>query len=85
MFLGIPSYTLAKSFNIKNLPKNYTLKIPITGSMQKIKIDTKKALYQITSLKIKEKNPLFKFFNILKPKKEKNDIPQANRPFPWEG
>lgn len=61
MFLGIPAKTLAKSFGIKNLRNNYTLTLPIRGTIKNPEIVKGPTLTKI------------------------EDIPQAKRPFPWEG
>ncbi len=98
MTLGLTSDCLAKAFAIKNLPSDYVLQIPMTGSLSDVKINTTKATAKIAALLAwqqatiaggKAAGPagqLFgQFMNKLGslPLNDK-DTPPAKKPFPWE-
>lgn len=86
MKIGLPSSTLAKAFQIQNLPDNYVLPLTLEGSLENPKINLKKAAAKIAALFIcqqENKNPLNIFFPSCKPL-QKMLIPPAKHPFPWE-
>ena len=93
MFLGLPADTLANSFGIKNLSRNYVLKIPIQGSTKDPDIATGPATAKIAAMVAAQQIPKVggtggKVFggllNVLTRAKEDEDVPPPNRPFPWE-
>lgn len=89
MYLGLPSDTLARSFGIQNLPRNYVLKIPIEGSPQNPEIGTKAAAAKIGALiaaqQIPKKGSIFGgLFNAFAGGREDESVPPPHRPFPWE-
>ncbi len=99
MILGLTSQCLHKAFGIENLPPDYLLQIPLKGSMDNVKLDTKKATAKITSLLLWQKSGLAS--NALGkgsagaligemigklatlPDKDKS-APAAKQPFPWD-
>lgn len=86
MNLGITSQALRYSYDIKNLSNDYVLKIPIKGTIDNIKIDPSKAIGKILALKaLSSQGPIGSFIQGLITTKKDDDIPQAKKPFPWEG
>ncbi len=86
MKIGLPSSTLAKAFQIQNLPDDYVLPLTLEGSLENPKINLKKAAAKIAALFIcqqENKNPLNIFFPSCKPL-QKMLVPPAKHPFPWE-
>ncbi|MGL5263043.1 MAG: hypothetical protein ACRDAI_00455 [Candidatus Rhabdochlamydia sp.] len=86
MKIGLPASTLAKAFQIQNLPDDYVLPLTLEGSLENPKINLKKAAAKIAALFIcqqENKNPLNIFFPSCKPL-QKMLIPPAKHPFPWE-
>ncbi|MBX7065751.1 MAG: hypothetical protein K1X28_00830 [Parachlamydiales bacterium] len=81
MILGLPADALEKAFGIKDLPKNYVLKIPVKGTTKKPEIDKTAAAAKIAGLIAIPKTGIFEG---LFSKKEEKDIPKPIRPFPWE-
>ncbi|HSX12056.1 MAG TPA: hypothetical protein VLF61_01035 [Rhabdochlamydiaceae bacterium] len=58
MVLGLTSQCLHKAFGIENLPPDYVLQVPLKGSMDRVKLDTKKATAKITALLLWQKSGL---------------------------
>lgn len=85
--VGIPSDTLANVFNIKNLPDDYVMKIPISGTIENPKIDAKAAGAKILALSTLQtaKGIGSIISSVLTKIKKDDDIPKARKPFPWEG
>ena len=50
MTLGLTASTLKKAFGIKNLPNNYVLTLPMKGTTDHVKINSKKATAKIALL-----------------------------------
>lgn len=87
MFLGIPADTLRKAFGIKNLSENYVLTIPIRGTTKNPELVKGPAIATISALvagkQISKKGFLGGLSNLIRPKEDEN-VPPAQRPFPWE-
>lgn len=86
LFLGLTASALKKAFHITNLPKDFVLEIPITGSIKEPLISTEGASAKIAALKASE--TIFKGSlpeRIIKSfiPAEQN-VPPARHPFPWE-
>ncbi len=90
MTLGLTADTLKKSFGINNLKDSYVMIIPVHGTTNKIKIDTKIASGKIAALVAADKakdqdNIIGKMFGLLKHvEDDQKKVPPAKRPFPWE-
>lgn len=88
MILGLPADTLRQSFGIKNLSENYVLKIDVRGSTKEPDIATGPAGAKIAALlaagQIPKKGVFGGIVDIITKPKEDEDIPPAQRPFPWE-
>jgi hypothetical protein len=86
MNLGITSQALRYSYDIHNLSDDYVLKIPIKGTIDNIKIDPSKAIAKILALKaLQSQGNIGSFIQGLITTKKDDDIPNAKKPFPWEG
>ncbi|NDD58415.1 MAG: hypothetical protein EBZ47_04075 [Chlamydiae bacterium] len=98
MVLGLTADCLSKAFAIKNLPNDYVLQVPMTGSLNNVKINTGKATAKVAALLALQQADLAgglaggptgaligKFMNKLGslPLNDQN-TPPAKRPFPWE-
>jgi len=98
MVLGLTADCLARAFNIKNLPDDYVLQIPMTGSLRDVKLNTGKATAKVAALLALQQADLAgglaggptgalfgKFINKLGalPLNDRS-TPPAKRPFPWE-
>lgn len=81
MSLGLPADALKNAFGVQDLPDNYVLKIPVKGTTKKPEIDKGAAAVKIASLIAVPKTGIFEG---LFPKKQEKDVPEPNRPFPWE-
>lgn len=97
MYLGLTAQTLSKAFNIKNLPENYVLRIPMRGKADNVQIDTGKATAKIALLLAAQqagtagalKGPAGAIVGGLLNKAvtlpdSDAKIPPAKHPFPWE-
>ena len=87
LFLGLTSELLENSFGIENLPSDYVLKIPITGSTRHPKIGKEAAALKIAALKTMQTTPLKrtapgKLLQMFTPNEK--GVPPARRPFPWD-
>ena len=87
MNLGITKDALEDIFNIRNLPENYVIKVPIRGSVNKPKIDTSSLSAKILALSaMQSKKGIGALIGgIVSKVTEDKDIPPAKKPFPWEG
>jgi hypothetical protein len=85
--LGIPSDTLFSIFGIQNLPSDYVIKIPITGTLENPKFDAKSATAKILALSaLQSKKGLGSLIGgVLSRIKQDEKIPPPKKPFPWEG
>lgn len=98
MTLGLPAPTLQKAFDIRGLPQDYVLTIPMKGPLNDVQIDTGKATAKLALLFAWQKrslagnitkNPAGAIFGevigqlALLPDKDAV-IPPAKHPFPWE-
>jgi hypothetical protein len=98
MVLGLTADCLARAFNIKNLPDDYVLQVPMTGSLHDVKLNTGKATAKVAALLALQQADLAgglaggpagalfgKFINKLGslPLNDRS-TPPAKRPFPWE-
>lgn len=98
MILGLPAPTLQKAFDIRGLPQDYVLTIPMKGPLNHVEIDTGKATAKLALLFAWQKrslagnitkNPAGALFGevigqfALLPDKDAV-IPPAKHPFPWE-
>ena len=85
MNLGLPADTLKSAFGIDPLPREYVLKIPISGSTQNPKLATGTALAKIAALLAAQKTPHKLSNGILNIFTQSDaDVPPPNHPFPWE-
>ncbi len=89
MVFGIPADTLTSSLGIQNLPKDFVLQVPVTGTIDNPKFDTRSAAAKIAILigsqqVTKKAGPLQGLIQkTATPVKEKT-APPPNKPFPWE-
>lgn len=98
MVLGLTSECLGKAFGIKNLPQDYVLQVPMTGTMDNVQINTTKATAKVAALLAWQQaaiaggaaagpaGALFgHFLNKLGslPLNDK-DTPPPKKPFPWD-
>ncbi|MBF8263366.1 MAG: hypothetical protein HW387_1031 [Parachlamydiales bacterium] len=86
MILGLTAETLKNSFGIKNLPAEYVLKIPLTGSTRNPSLATGSATAKIAALLAAQKTThhwlsgsILGIFS-----QTEGNVPPPNRPFPWE-
>ena len=88
LILGVPTDTLTKNFHLANLPSDFVLQIPVTGSIEKPKIDTKNAAKTIATLlasdQLKKGGGIFKGIGQIIDQSQKEKAPKPNLPFPWE-
>jgi hypothetical protein len=56
MILGLPCQCLHKAFGIENLPPDYVLHIPLKGTLDNVKLDSKKATAKLTTLLLWQKS-----------------------------
>jgi len=98
MILGLTASCLQRAFNIGNLPKSYVLQIPISGSLDDIKIDTKKATAKIAKIiALNQGGALIEQFGgkqgaiigglmkqLSKLPDGDKETPDPKLPFPWE-
>lgn len=90
MFLGIPIATLQNILDISIFPSNYVFKIPITGSLTRPKFNTGPAFGKIATMAASKQIPTMpgKIFgglvNTIVQAQDQNDVPEPQRPFPWE-
>jgi len=90
--LGITADAMRAAFGLKQLPKDYVLKIPVKGPLDNVQIKTKTAASKITALLLWQSDLLSKaagpFGGVLKqvipPPGGEGKTPPAKRPFPWE-
>lgn len=88
--LGLTAPALLKAFEIADLPQDYILQIPVTGTIDNASVDITKATGKITALIAKnQKNAQGKivgtFLDILSGKlKERPVPPPTTNPLPWE-
>ncbi len=87
MTLGVPSDSLTTLFNLKNLPDDYMLRIPIKGTAKNPKVDEGKISAEIASLVAAQSGKSGSLFDTIfgvLGKKNKEKAPDAVQPFPWE-
>ena len=98
MVLGLTSWGLQEAFGMNELPSNYVLHIPVSGSLKEVKIDSKIAATKIAKiLALKKGGELIENLGGNKYKglggalKELASIPDIRKktpapktPFPWE-
>jgi len=88
MILGLPADTLLQSFGIKNLPENYVLKVDVRGTTKEPEIVTGPAGAKIAALiaagQIPKKGVFGGLADIFTKPQEDENVPPAQRPFPWE-
>jgi hypothetical protein len=98
MVLGLTASCLKTAFGITNLPDDYVLQIPMTGSFDNVKINTTKATAKIAALLLWQQKAvsgafgkssagavLGQFMSKLGPLPDGNSkAPPPKRPFPWE-
>lgn len=98
MVLGLTSDCLAKAFSITNLPEDYVLQIPMTGTLNNVEINKTKATAKIAALLAWQQaaiageaagGPAGAIFGHFLNKLgslplNDQDTPPAKRPFPWE-
>ena len=92
MIFGLTAQALKEAFGIQELPDNYVLKIPITGTLQDIKIKSGTATSKITALLLWQSKALSDaigpFGGLLKkvipPPGGDGKAPPAKTPYPWQ-
>lgn len=90
--LGITADAIREAFGMKQLPKDYVLKIPVEGPLDNIQIKSKTAATKIAALLLWQSDLLSKaagpFGGVLKqvipPPGGEGKTPPAKHPFPWE-
>ncbi|MBS4168449.1 hypothetical protein [Parachlamydia sp. AcF125] len=90
LIIGIRQPAIHYAFGIQNLPSDYVLQIPLTGTINKASIDLSKAAGKISALIAKsQKNSTGQlvgtFLDLVSGKlKEEKAPPPTTTPFPWE-
>ncbi|MBN1915184.1 MAG: hypothetical protein JW769_04780 [Parachlamydiales bacterium] len=86
MTLGINADTLQHAFGITMLSNDYVMKVPITGKIGKIKIDSTTAAAKIAALKASSSQKgIAGILGLFVQKLDnQDDVPSPKRPFPWE-
>lgn len=97
MILGLTADALRKAFGIKDLPSRYVLQIPITGTLDNVKINTGAATAKVAALMIWQKKSLAgaaggpagallgELVNKLGPLPDGDaKTPPPKKPFPWD-
>ena len=86
MTLGLPQDSLEKFLCIENLSSNYVLQVPLKGTLEHPKLDTKLATAKIAAILTLEtnlkKSPIGKLTKEVL--KQDENAPPAKRPFPWD-
>lgn len=80
MTFGIPADTLKQVLHLKQVPADYVLKIPVTGSTRNPTLSAGAALAKIAAFLAAEKVPGGAILNLF----ENQDVPPPQLPFPWE-
>ncbi|KAL3685064.1 hypothetical protein R1sor_003086 [Riccia sorocarpa] len=85
MTLAIPGHSLRDLLGLKNVPPAYYLKIPVTGTFDKPRVDWKSAGIGIAQLTARERGGrLMQTFLDYVDAKEKSDVPEPVSALPWE-
>ncbi len=98
MVLGLTADCLKKAFGIKKLPEGYVLHVPMRGTTDHVKIDTKKATLKIAALLAWQQKDIAGALGGGVPgavlggvlgkavplPDQKANTPAAKRPYPWE-
>ncbi|MFA5250641.1 MAG: hypothetical protein WC371_04485 [Parachlamydiales bacterium] len=85
-WLGITAAALNRAFGLKNLPSDYILPLKVSGSWNKIHLESKQALQKITYLiarQSQKKNFLGPFLELLPVPEEERIFPPSLQPPPW--
>lgn len=89
LVLGIPADTLNHSFGIKDLPKNYMIKVDIRGSTKNPEVLKTPAMAKIATLmatgKLPKEGILGSLASIFSSPKVDEDVPEAPPSYPWDG
>lgn len=87
-YLGIPGETLSHAFKIKGFSPHYAIKIPITGSLSQLNLDTNGAIRQIGAMlagkEVGKKNQILGTLIDVFGQMGDTKAPPPKRPFPWE-
>jgi hypothetical protein len=84
MVLGIPKDTLEKTFQIKNLPNDFILQVPIKGTFEKPNVKIKQTIAKLIMLLAFQKDQESKTLLKILKKLDKEKFPPPNTPFPWQ-
>ncbi|MBS0616058.1 MAG: hypothetical protein JSR58_05855 [Verrucomicrobia bacterium] len=98
MILGLTADALRRAFGIKDLPQKYVLHVPITGTLDNVKINSGAATAKVAALMIWQKKAvaggalggpagalLGELVNKLGPLPDGDaKTPAAKKPFPWD-
>ncbi|MBI5346253.1 MAG: hypothetical protein HZB76_03835 [Chlamydiae bacterium] len=87
MYLGLTADTLSSVFGLNDLPDDYVIKVPITGTLDKMKVDASGASAKIVALSaLKSKTGIAGLIGgVLTHVDRDTDIPSPKLPYPWEG
>lgn len=90
LILGLTAPALQYTFELTDLPKDYVLQIPVTGTLDDTSIDLKRAIGKISALVAKTQNStqskiVGTFLDIVSGRLSENQVPPpTTSPFPWE-
>ncbi|KAL2653293.1 hypothetical protein R1flu_021421 [Riccia fluitans] len=85
MTLAVPGHSLRDFLGLKKVPPTYYLKIPVTGTLDKPKVDWKSAGIGIAQLTARERGgQLMQSLLDYVDANEKSDVPKPVSPLPWE-
>jgi hypothetical protein len=84
MVLGITADALRRYIGIKNLPRDFVLQVPISGTLSKIKIDASEASTKIAALVAAQAVGRLGFF-LGTAFSGNSKVPPPKKPFPWDG
>ena len=86
MTLGVLGETIEHYLNIEAIPENFIIQIPIKGTIDNVKIDTKMATAKITALMASQANHKLGIFlgHLFSKMEGERPVPKPIGPFPWE-
>lgn len=89
LIIGLTTPALQSAFELPDLPKDYILQIPVTGTLDDASIDLKKAIGRVGALVAKNQNStqghiVGTFLDIVSGRLTENQVPPPTTyPFPW--